>query len=299
MSDSGREIVRIASGEIGRTNGTRYGAKNGDPWCSEFVSWVYQQAGYEFTTGPDDDTWLLTSVSKIRAWFKENSTFIQKQSSLTPPGRYHRDWLRFTPTTGDYVCFGEANAPLSHSGIVESLDSNDTLHTIEGNASEVVDRREYPDFRTRASYSLFVKGFGLRCGKQIRIPNGTASASSSGDNRHPRNAFDGDNNTWWRNRTNRRSKQFLQMEWDNKVTITKVSLRFGNNYPRAYGFSFRIGISKANSRWFPSTKISDNSKKERAHVWFNTLKGVWGIRITCYEYSKEDYFSVNEMIIQR
>lgn len=290
MSDSGNRIVRVARGELGKTDETRYGADEGEKWCSEFVSWVYRRAGYAFTGGPAGMRWHLASVSKIRRWFRENSTYIYKG---------HRDWSRFTPTPGDYVCFGNDSAPRSHSGIVESLDSNGTLHTIEGNVGDKVVRKSYRNFRTNTSYSKWVQGFGLRCGKRIRIPNGTASASSSGNNRQPRKAFDRNNNTWWRNRTRRRSRQYLQMEWSSRKTITKVSMKYGNHYPRDYRFYFKVGPTRLASVWASSTTIRNNAKKNRAHVWFTPKKRVWGIRIKCLRYSRDDYFSIMEMVIQR
>ena len=290
MSDSGNKIVRVARRELGKRDETRYGADPGEKWCSEFVSWVYWKAGYPFTTGSSGRRWHLSNVSKIKRWFRANSTFISK-------GR--RDWSRFTPTPGDYVCFGNNSDTESHSGIVESLDSNGTLHTIEGNVGDKVVRKSYRNFRTNTSYSKWVQGLGLRCGKRIRIPNGTASASSSGDNRQPYKAFDRNNNTWWRNRTKRRSKQYLQMEWPSRKTITKVSLKFGNHYPRDYRFYFKLGPTRYTSLWFGSTTIRGNRRKNRAHVWFRPMKRVWGIRLKCLKYSRDDYFSVMEMVIQR
>jgi hypothetical protein len=290
MSDSGNKIVDVAKGEIGKTDETRYGADPNELWCSEFVSWVYWQAGYPFTGGPSGKRWHLSSVKKIKAWFKSNSTFISKDSS---------DWFSFTPTPGDYVCFGNTANPESHSGIVEYLDSNDTLHTIEGNAGDKVARKSYSNFRTNVSFSKWVQGLGLRCGKRIRIPNGTASASSSGDNREPYKAFDSNNGTWWRNRTKQSGQQYLQMEWTSKKTVTKISLEFGNHYPRDYRFYFKKGPTKSASFWIASTTIKDNPRKSRAHVWFTPMKNVWGVRIKCLRYAKDDYFSVMEMVIQR
>ncbi len=290
MSDSGNKIVKKAIGELGKTDETRYGADRNELWCSEFVSWVYWKAGYPFDGGPSGKPWLLSSVKKIKKWFKENSTFILKDNV---------DWHEFTPTPGDYVCFGNAEKPRSHSGIVEYLDSNDTLHTIEGNVSDKVTRKSYSNFRTNRNFSKWVQGLGLRCGKRIRIPNGTASASSSGDNRQPRKAFDRNSGTWWRNRTNQSGQQYLQMEWSSKKTVTKISLEFGDHYPRNYKFFFKKGISRDASIWVSSTSIENNRKKNRAHVWFNPMKDVWGVRIKCLRYSHDDYFSIREMVIQR
>ena len=285
MSDSGNKIVRKARQELGKTDETKYGADPGELWCSEFVSWVYWKAGYPFTGGPRGKRWHLSSVRRIKSWFERNSTFISRDN---------RDWSKFTPTPGDYVCFGNTNDPESHSGIVESLSSNGTLRTIEGNVGDKVARKSYPNFRTNKNFRKWIQGFGLRCGKRIRISNGRSSASSSGNDRQPYKAFDQRDDTWWRNRTKQRGNQYLQMKWTNSKTITKVSLTFGNHYPKDYRFYFLHGSS-----WLQSTTIRGNSKKNRAHVWFRPKRDVSGIRIKCLKYSKDDYFSIMEMKIQR
>jgi len=285
MSDSGNKIIEVARQELGRTDETRYGADSNEAWCSEFVSWVYWQAGFPFTTGPSGRRWHLASVRRIKTWFLNYSTFILKG---------HPDWYKFTPTPGDYVCFGNDSDPQSHSGIVESLSSNGTLRTIEGNSGDMVRRKSYSNFRTNKNFNKWVQGFGLRCGKRIRIPNGRASASSSGNNRQPYKAFDRRYDTWWRNRTHRGMGQYLQMVWTSPQTITKVSLEYGNHYPVDYRIYYFNGLF-----WIRTKTIRNNPRQSRAHVWFRPLKNARGLKIECLKYAMDDYFSIREMTIQR
>ena len=178
MSSSGNQIVKTAEGQMGKKDSDCsppgcYGG-DGTNWCSEFVSWVYESAGYPFVPGK----WLLTNTQKIIKWFGKKSTYISRD---------HTHWDEFTPTPGDYVYIGRAGEPdRKHSGIVENVDSDGSLHTIEGNnRGRAVARYVYPNFRTNTTSNDppktkgIVLGLGLRCGMGLRLPNGTASASSS------------------------------------------------------------------------------------------------------------------------
>ncbi len=295
MSRSGNQIVEKAGSQLGKDDedcphpGCYGGA--GTNWCSEFVSWVYEKAGYPFRPGKT----LLTNTGKIIKWFRRNSTYIS---------RGHPDWDGFIPTPGDYVYIGRAGDPnRKHSGIVERIDSDGTLHTIEGNNRGcAVDRYVYPNFRTNTTSNDppktrgIVLGFGLRCGMGLRLPNGAASASSSDNNRQPDRAFDGDDNTNWRNEAQEPDSQYLEMTWNKSQTITRVALEFGDHYPEDYQFRFKAGLWK---RWKWSTKITGNNRQTRAHVWFNPKKKVRAVRLYCLGYSQDDYFSVVDMNIQR
>ena len=297
MSDSGDAIVATAAGELGRDDDDCPGRGcylgNGTDWCSEFVSWCYQRAGFGFTGGAEGG-WLLTNTTRIRSWFGENSTYLERSAP---------DWNAFRPTLGDYVYIGRAGDPdRKHSGVVESVDANGDLHTIEGNnAGRRVGRYVYPAFRSNstdngpAETNGIVVGFGLRCGAQIRLPNGVARASSSGDDRAPGNAFDGDPATFWRNRTHQSGTQYLEMDFAGaEYAISKVSLTFGSHYPRNYQFSFRIA-----GQWITSTQITGNTQQDRAHVWFTPAQHVQAVRLYGLVYSADDYFSVYDMAIQR
>lgn len=159
----------------------------------------------------------------------------------------------------------------------------------------------YPAFRTNSTDDRpeqtngVVVGVGLRCGAQIRVPNGVAGASSSGDGRAPDRAFDGDPATFWRNRTRQSGPQYLEMDFAGaEHTVTKVSLPFGSHHPAAYELRFRI-----DGHWVTSTRVEGNTWQRRAHVWFTPLRRVQAVRLYALAYSGDDYFSVHDMAIQR
>lgn len=83
------------------------------PWCAYFTSWVTKQAGVPIGWDGLGDGW----VPRLRDW-----------------GRKTGIW-RTTPQPGDLIAFPQ------HIGIVESLQPNGLVTTIEGNTGDAVRRR--------------------------------------------------------------------------------------------------------------------------------------------------------------
>lgn len=120
------DLVDVAIGEIGYkesgSNQTKYGewyGLNGAPWCHMFVSWCGSQAGYPLDIVP-----------------KTASCEAAEQGAKRK--KYWADRGSYTPQRNDIVYFRSG----SHAGIVEYVE-NGRLHTIEGNSSDVVKRRDY------------------------------------------------------------------------------------------------------------------------------------------------------------
>jgi cell wall-associated NlpC family hydrolase len=131
-SDAGLRALSVAEGEIGVTeqppgsnDGPRIadyrsavaGSYAGAPWCAYFVSWAAAQAGAPI--GPCGQG--LGSVAGITDWARST-------------GRLTSD-----PQPGDLILFGT-----EHVGIVESVNADGTLTTVEGNASNGVRREVHP-----------------------------------------------------------------------------------------------------------------------------------------------------------
>jgi hypothetical protein len=91
------------------------------PWCAYFVSWAARQAGVPLGEAGQG----FGSVDALYAW-------AQRTGRATPAGP------GVTPGAGDLIVFNE------HVGIVEGVDPDGTIHTIEGNSSDAVSRRTYP-----------------------------------------------------------------------------------------------------------------------------------------------------------
>jgi hypothetical protein len=88
------------------------------PWCAYFVSWAARQAGVPI----GDQGQGFGRVDDVFAW-------AQRTGKALPAGS--------TPAPGDLIVWDE------HIGVVESVDPDGTIHTIEGNSSDRVSQRTY------------------------------------------------------------------------------------------------------------------------------------------------------------
>jgi hypothetical protein len=133
---AGQAIVGLVQGEVGQAeqppgsnNSPRIAqyrqatAGSGvGPWCAYFCSWAARQAGVPL----GDAGQGFGAVADVWSWG-------QRTGKSLPAGS--------TPAPGDLIVWGSR-----HIGIVESVDANGTIHTIEGNSSDRVSRRTYgPD----------------------------------------------------------------------------------------------------------------------------------------------------------
>ena len=134
-------MVALAQREIGNTEtggnnesvrireyrSATAGAENTPgPWCAYFVSWLAKSAGAPIGAGGNGTGYVPT----LEAWGKQENRFVEFGSQQ--------------PQAGDIVIFDWTGDNTSdHTGIVERVDPDGTIHTIEGNASDKVMRRDY------------------------------------------------------------------------------------------------------------------------------------------------------------
>ncbi|MDX6684301.1 MAG: hypothetical protein QOF86_429 [Baekduia sp.] len=131
----GQRMVALAQGEIGQTEqppGSNDSPRIAQyrqatagsgvgPWCSYFVSWAAQQAGAPLGEAGQG----FGAVSAVSAW-------AQRTGRFTPAG------AGTVPSPGDLIVWGG-----QHIGMVESVDPDGQIHTIEGNSSNMVTRRTH------------------------------------------------------------------------------------------------------------------------------------------------------------
>lgn len=144
IGQTAAQALANATGEIGvkeltghndgpAINKYRNGAANGAAWCASFVSWCYKGNGV---------FGYQASVSGIMA-------AAQQKGKYAAIGSYK-------PIAGD-VMIQKSNGA-SHTGIVEKVDPDGTIHTIEGNASNSVKRCVYkPGLNGYSKISGWVK----------------------------------------------------------------------------------------------------------------------------------------------
>jgi hypothetical protein len=89
------------------------------PWCAYFVSWAARQAGVPL----GDSGQGFGRVDDVYAW-------AQRTGKAIPAGGG-------TPQPGDLIVWDE------HIGVVESVGTDGSINTIEGNSSDRVSRRTY------------------------------------------------------------------------------------------------------------------------------------------------------------
>ncbi len=125
-STAGARALQVAETQIGQTEqppgsndgpaiatyrSAVEGASPGAPWCAYFVSWAAAQAGAPI----GDRGQGLGSVAAITDWASRTGRLVSQ------------------PEPGDLILFGTR-----HVGIVQAVNADGSLTTVEGNASNAV-----------------------------------------------------------------------------------------------------------------------------------------------------------------
>jgi CHAP domain len=130
-SGSGSSLLAAAESQIGQSEqppgsndgpalaeyrSSVAGAAAGEPWCAYFASWAAAQAGTPLGTNGEG----LGSVAQIESWGAQTGRLLPASA---------------TPQPGDLILYGH-----EHVGIVESVNADGSLTTVEGNYSNAVSR---------------------------------------------------------------------------------------------------------------------------------------------------------------
>lgn len=163
-NEAADNLIALAEGELGNTNGAKYGASGDDAWCAFFVTWALDHTDVE---GVGTILDIIEKDGKAASRGTAGGTMINfaKGSNLKfYYSRYYASKLgdtisrNYTPKRGDIIYFrwdpdgtrpdwnGEISGNMwencSHVGIVDYVDSDGYVHTIEGNLSGTVKRRD-------------------------------------------------------------------------------------------------------------------------------------------------------------
>lgn len=122
---TGADVVRIASAEVGytegRNNANKYAVENGQanhqPWCGSFTDWVLGRAGQ---TGEPSSIWTPSGLQAYRRLGRA----IDRNGPVQPGDLVYFDWQGGTGTNG-----------VDHVGIVTGVRQDGLVETIEGNTS--------------------------------------------------------------------------------------------------------------------------------------------------------------------
>jgi hypothetical protein len=132
---AGQRALALAQGEVGQAEqppGSNDSPRIADyrastagagigPWCAYFVSWAAQGAGAPIGEAGQG----FGSVAAVADWAQRT-------------GRWNPAASGVPPQAGDVIVWGG-----THIGIVESVDPDGKIHTIEGNSSNAVTRRTH------------------------------------------------------------------------------------------------------------------------------------------------------------
>ena len=185
-------LLKVAQEELGYTEEhsgyTKYGDWFGTPycqWCSEFITWCVNEVDTRYGTELMDNLYpyygkpkegapffikhgrfvssngTLPSASKSKQWWAETGEYLQNNEYIPYPGDYM--WL-YVP--------GFNNNETSHVALVEGVslteDGDVTIHVIEGNMPDKVQRATY----LLSDYHIY--GFGTpvrRVETECRLTN--------------------------------------------------------------------------------------------------------------------------------
>jgi len=107
------------SPRIAEYRGAVQGAVVG-PWCADFASWCAAQAGIPLGENGEG----FQSVGALWEWAEADGRAIPADEGA--------------PAPGDLIVWGS-----DHVGLIEAVDPDGTIHTIEGNSSDEVAQRTY------------------------------------------------------------------------------------------------------------------------------------------------------------
>lgn len=155
-----KEMLEIASSQVGNTKSSDYGAREGAPWCASFATWVMEHTivdGVNLYKDivqkeiPDPNSaGAACTMNSFRNTSNLNFYYSNYYTNSKGNG------TKYNPKAGDIIYFdwnGDWNGVISntcspgltwadHIGIVEYYE-NGVVHTIEGNSNNRVQRMKY------------------------------------------------------------------------------------------------------------------------------------------------------------
>ena len=164
------QLLEIAGAEVGYTEGdhgrTKYGEWVGDPytqWCAEYLCWCVDQVDKQHGTELLDKVFPMYSGQNTgRNWYIREGRYIVRWGNLEDWGyqwlKGEDEFLRtgdYIPQPGDWVFFTWTDTrDTDHVAMVEyctrAADGSVTIHVLEGNAPDKVQRTAYPLTYTRS-----------------------------------------------------------------------------------------------------------------------------------------------------
>jgi len=167
-------ILSVAYGQKGYYGASnKFNNYNGESWCADFASWVYQNAGAYNDSQTGTNRFQKTSNAR------ELLEYMTRLSQVAPRYYYSQTYDINNPSEqiiadaipGDIIVWKRVNnEPFGHAGIVVTNDPcKRIIHTIEGNVNGRVQEFAYtyagvvtrfPMYGDSPSHNLVLYGFG-------------------------------------------------------------------------------------------------------------------------------------------
>lgn len=150
---SGENKVKYMNSDVNNSTSVVPGDWRDLGWCMAFVTWVYEKAGYDIRPR------IFASLSEFEKIFDNEHTWTSQESLSTLDPKLLKN--RILP--GDIIIMRSGRAISGmHAGIVEFVDADGRIHTIEGNVgNDEIARRDYKlDQWVKGTDKKRIIGFG-------------------------------------------------------------------------------------------------------------------------------------------
>lgn len=119
LSEAQKKIVAVAKKEYAaQPDATKYSESEKQPWCANFVSWVYREAGVPLKN-PNSGSWRLPGTYTLRDYYEAEGRFKPAQSG-------------YNPKVGDVLLYDNPSTFGQHTNIVIKYE-NGRVTTVGSN----------------------------------------------------------------------------------------------------------------------------------------------------------------------
>jgi len=119
LSISQKKVVEILREEYKlQPSGTKYSEGVNEPWCADFVSWVFHEADASLSN-PNNDHWRIPGTYTLREYYEQANRFKSARSV-------------YSPKVGDIMLYDNPSPFGQHTNIVID-NTNEIVTTIGGN----------------------------------------------------------------------------------------------------------------------------------------------------------------------
>lgn len=124
LSQTQSDIVELTKREFeAQPPSTKYSEGVTEPWCADFVSWIYKEAGHPLKN-PTSGSWRIPGTYTLREYYESQGDFRPAESG-------------YEPQLGDVAIYEDSPVFGDHTNIVLSV-KNEVITTVGGNENGVI-----------------------------------------------------------------------------------------------------------------------------------------------------------------